>query len=197
MVAMPLIRRGGLLHLLSGLSLILLSVYDLAAPDPAGAARPLIHSLGYLGLALGLLGLTAVYLVQQELAGRLGLAGYLLAFVGNVLTAGAAFLNGYVAPVAPELFAPTGPLFAGPAGLVILLSAVLVTAGFVMFGIATLRAGVLPRWAAILVVASAWFGLAAAFAPVAFHLGGILFGLGNAGLGYAVWAGAGEKEMER
>jgi hypothetical protein len=73
--------------------------------------------------------------------------------------------------------------------------ALLVTAGFVMFGIATLRAGRLPRWAAWLVILSAWFGLAAAFAPVPFHLGGIAFGLGNAGLGYAVWMGAGAAEM--
>ena len=190
------IRFGGLAYLIAGLSLILLSVFDLAVTDTAVPARAAVHTIAYIGLALGILGLVAIYSVQADKIARLGLIGFTLALVGNSMTAGAAFLNAYIVPIAPDLTAATGPLFTGPAGIVILLSAGLVTAGFVMFGIATMRAGVLPRWAALLVTASAWFGLAAAFAPVAFHVGGVVFGLGNAWLGYAVWSRQGKMDRQ-
>ena len=186
-----LIRWGGLANLLAGLSLILLSIYDLAVPDITVPFRGVIHTIGYLGLSIGLFGLVSLYTIQMGEVGRMGLIGFILAFIGNIMTAGAAFLNAYVVPVAsPELFEPTGPLFTGLAGLIILFSAVLVTVGFILFGIATMRAGVLPRWAALLVIISAWFGLAAAFSPIVFHIGGIVFGLGNAWLGAAVWSSA-------
>jgi hypothetical protein len=143
-----------------------------------------------------LLGFVGVYGAQMERVGRLGLAGFLVGFLGNGLTAAAAFMNTYIVPVltakAPDLVAPTGPLFMGPLGLVVLLSAVLVTLGFITFGIGTLRAGVLPRWGALLVVLTSWFGLAAVFSPAIFAISGAIFGLGNAWLGYAVWSGARE-----
>ena len=197
-----LIRWGGLLYVLAGLSLVIQQVFH-----PAQSALPaatviwvLVHTIGYFGLALGLLGLVAVYARQKEQAGKLGLVGFVLAFLGNALTVGAAFLDGYLLPPllanAPAILgappADPGPLFGGPAGIVILLSSLIVTVGFVLFGIATWRAGVLPRWAALIVVLSAWFGIAAIFSPAIFSAGAIVFSIGNAWLGYAVWADPGQ-----
>jgi hypothetical protein len=196
-----LIRWSGLAYLLAGLSLIAQQIYELVGPDPTSPGWVAIHTLGYLGLALGLIGLVGIYLAQRNEVGRLGTIGFVLGFLGNALTIGAAFLNTFLVPVltnaAPDLLSPAGPLFTGPMGMIILLSAVMVTLGFVLFGIATMRAGVLPRWAALLVTISAWFGLAAVFSPVAFAIGGILFGLGNAWLGYAVWSSVGHPRTLR
>lgn len=193
MSSSTLIRWGGLAAVLAGVSLIVQQVYALVAPDPTSGGWVAVHSLGYLGLALGLLGQVAIYVCQMNRVGRLGFTGFLLGFVGNGLTAGAAFLNTYIVPVlttqAPALLTPTGPLFTGPMGIMVLLSAVLVTLGFILFGIATARAGVLPTIAAWIVVVSAWFGLAAVFSPVIFAIAGAVFGFGNAWLGYAVWSG--------
>ncbi|MGH2521921.1 MAG: hypothetical protein ACRDH2_05400 [Anaerolineales bacterium] len=188
-----LTRWAGLAYLLAGVSLIIQQLYALAAPDPTTGGWVAVHTLGYFGLALGLLGLPGIYAAQKEQVRRLGLVGFLLAFIGNALTGGPAFLNTYLVPVltrqAPEVLAPTGPLFTGPAGLVILLSAVLVTLGFILFGISILRAGTLPRGAALLVILSSWFGLATAFSPLVFAIAGAVFGLASAWLGYAVWSG--------
>jgi len=191
-----LIRWCGLAAVLAGLSLILQQIYALVAPDPTTGGWVAVHTLGYFGLAIGLLGQIGVYVRQKDHVGQLGFFGFLLAFIGNVLTAGAAFLNTYIVPVltveAPALLGspPTdpGPLFGGPMGLVVLLSAVIVTIGFIMLGIATMRAGILPRPAALLVVLSSWFGLAAIFSPIVFAIAGAVFGLGNAWLGYALWS---------
>ena len=69
-----------------------------------------------------------------------------------------------------------------------MLSSLIVTIGFVLFGIATWRAGVLPRWAALIFVLSALFGIAAIFSQAVFSVGAIVIAIGNAWLGYAVWA---------
>jgi hypothetical protein len=189
-----LIRWGGLAAVIAGVSLIIQQLYALALPDVTAGGWIAAHTLGYVGLSLGLLGQISVYAAQMDKVGRLGMIGFILAFIGNGLTAGAAFMNTYIVPVltaqAPELIAPTGPLFRGPLGLMVLLSAVLVTAGFIMFGLATARAKVLPTPAAWLVVVTAWFGLAAVFSPAVFAIAGALFGLGNAWLGFAIWSGA-------
>jgi hypothetical protein len=180
--------------------LILQQLYALVAPDVTSGSWVAIHTLGYIGLAVGLLGQVGVYAVQRDRVGRIGVVGFVLAFIGNGLTAGAAFLNTFIVPVltarAPDLIAPTGPLFTGPLGLMVLFSAVLVTAGFILLGIATARAGVLPTIAAWLVVATAWFGLAAVFSPVVFAVAGAVFGLANAWLGLAVWSGAGSQPLK-
>ncbi|MGQ0602751.1 MAG: hypothetical protein ACT4QE_13785 [Anaerolineales bacterium] len=195
-----LIRWSGLCAIIGGASLILQQLYALIAPDVTSGGWVAVHTLGYFGLAIGLLGQVGVYAVQRERVGRMGLIGFVLAFIGNGLTAGAAFLNTFIVPVltarAPELIAPTGPLFTGPLGLMVLFSAVLVTVGFILLGIATARAGVLPPVAAWLVVATAWFGLAAVFSPIVFAIVGAMFGLANGWLGFAVWSGAGSKTLK-
>jgi hypothetical protein len=187
-----LIRWTGVFLILAGVSLALQQGYELIAPDKTGGAWVAVHTLGYFGLACGLLGQVGVYTRQMDKVGRMGLIGFLLGFIGNGLTGGAAFMNTFIVPVLttqkPDLLAPSGPLFSGPLGLVVLLSSLLVTIGFALLGIATARAGVLPALAAWLVVLSSWFGIAAVFSTVAFALGGILFGLANAWLGWAIWS---------
>jgi hypothetical protein len=93
--------------------------------------------------------------------------------------------------------AEPGPLFGGPLGLFVLFSSVLVTLGFILLGVATARAGVLPTAAAWLVVVTAWFGIAAIFSPVVFAIAGALFGAGNAWLGWAIWSGLSEAHALR
>src|SRR5258708_6327083 len=105
----------------------------------------------------------------------------------ELLDGGAAFLNAFIKPVAPQLTSPGSPLFMGPAGLVILLAALLVTVGFILFGVSLWRAG-MWRLAALLVIVGSWFGLAAVFSTPLFDVGGILFGVGNAWLGLGLWS---------
>ncbi len=144
-----------------------------------------------MGLPFGLLGQIAVYARQRKAVGTLGFAGFLLGSIGNGLTVGAAFLNALTIPVlavgAPELTGPTGPPFAGPLGIVVLLGSLMVTVGFGLFGIAIVRAAIFPRVPAVLMVCGCWFGLAAIFSPAVFDIAGIVFGLANGWLGYWLW----------
>jgi hypothetical protein len=169
-----------------------------------------IHVLIALGLLLALLGLMGIYIAQVEPVGRLGLSGFLLAFVGHALTLGGLMTEGFLWP-AVGFYDPasvhTFDLTAGVGQVISLLTFIflggvaLFAVGYALFGLATMRAGVLPRWSGVLVALGAVlysagdFSLPAlgAHSPLVTVIessGAIPFGLGFIWLGHALWTGA-------
>lgn len=136
-------------------------------PQPADNV---LHSVRYVVALLAmfalLLALTGIYLRQAEAAGRLGLAGFLAAFLGTLLVAGDWWFESFVAPriaaVAPEVMtgAITGSLLVGAAATFGLFAL-----GWTLFGIATVRARVYPRPAAMLLVIGGIVGILAGSTP--------------------------------
>jgi hypothetical protein len=120
----------------------------------------------------------------------LGLVGFLMAFLGNVLVAGAVWEATFVVPwlawEAPEL------LDKGPAGwlaLGFISSYTLAGLGVILFGVATIRARVFPTVAAVLLI----IGVPVAvwtFLPL--PLPDVLLGVAVAWLGLALFRGGGE-----
>ncbi len=109
-----LIRLAGLVAIGSGvlgvMGDLLALVVDLDSPLSATTAPYAIVFLVYLiSAALLVLGLVGLYISQSQAVGTLGLAGFLLAFLGTVLLAGAFWFELFVTPAlaaqAPELFA--------------------------------------------------------------------------------------------
>ena len=165
-----------------------------------------------LGFALfGLLGLAGIYARQAHEAGWLGLAGYVLFSLFLALTTAFAFAEAFVLPLlatdAPKfvdgfLGLATGTVSEvslGPIPTVYALAGVGYIVGGLMFGIATFRAGILPRWAAgMLALAGPVSILAVAILPhdlerYAAAPGGIAL----AALGFALWAERREHASER
>ncbi len=98
-------------------------------------------------------GYTGLYLRQQVKTGWLGLIDYAIAVVGAIFIFGDGIIGLAVFPVlathAPELTAATGPMVTGRfLGLYILFFATNMV-GIILLGVATLRAGTLPRLAGI------------------------------------------------
>jgi hypothetical protein len=113
------------------------------------------YSLGYLfGGVLLLGGLVGLYADQSEAAGPLGVIGFLMAFLGTALFVGVSWDQAVGVPAlaveAPELLRQELPL---PLGFK--LSVWLFSLGWLLFGVATLRAGRYPREAAWLLIAGA------------------------------------------
>jgi len=105
----------------------------------------------------------------------------LLAFLGTVLLAGAFCC---VLFVHPALTAEAPGLLEAELGLAgFILTSPLAAVGWVLFGVATLRAGLYPRWAAILLIV----GGAIAFFPL--PLRGIIFFVSVAYLGFLLFTG--------
>jgi hypothetical protein len=151
---------------------------------------------------LFLLGIAGIYARQVNEAGWLGLVGFLLLMLFWWLETGYVFTELFILPVlantAPQfvesflgIVNPESPvemnIGALPAAYGLL--GILYLLGGVLFGIATLRARVLPRWPAGLLAVAAVLTPAAALLPHAIQrYAAIPVGLALAWLGYALWS---------
>ena len=164
--------------------------------DPVGSITSASYALS-VGLALlsaVLLtgGLVGIYAARSEATGVLGLVGFALAFAGAVLVAGSTWEDVFILPAlarnAPEL------LSAEPPGIVLfgeILSFTLLTLGWLILGAAILRARAYPRVAAALVMVGAVVQALPFLPPAIGVLGGVVFDLGVAWLGFVLLTGRG------
>jgi hypothetical protein len=135
-----------------------------------------------------LLSLPAMYARQANAAGWLGLAGQILLQAGVLLL---------VVLSAPVLLYPALRLTPGE-NLVVFLLGIALTLGLLLTGIATIRAGIFPSGAGILLLAAMAgfffdFFIAEFLPPAAGQLGSAIFGvllaLSFAWIGAALWLG--------
>ena len=174
-----LIRWGALAAFASGALWIAGGILHLAYPqDPPGMLGYFLNYLGtavfsaaYLGMLGGLVGLHAR---QTDSYGRLGRAGFLLAFVGAAL----AFVGQATSGIFPQNGA-LGWLFSDP-GFGFQAGVILTSLGLLMMGIATTRTGRLPRWCGLGLIALVIFLALGAYG------GFVVAGLIWLALGYAL-----------
>lgn len=135
-----------------------------------------------------LLSLPAMYARQADAAGWLGLAGHALLQTGILLL---------VVLAATPLLYPSLKTASGE-NLVVFLLGIALTLGLLLTGIATIRAGIFPRWAGILLLAAMVgfffdFFVAEFLPPLAGQIGsaifGILLALALAWMGISLWIG--------
>jgi len=136
----------------------------------AQSADNVLHSVKYVLALLAmfalLLALTGLYLRQAESAGKLGVTGYLVAFLGTVLLAGDWWFESFIVPqiaaVAPQVMtgAIAGSMLVGAAATFGLFAV-----GWIVFGVATFRAHVYARPAAVLLIIGGAVGILAGSPP--------------------------------
>ena len=203
--ASSLIRWAGLAALVAGI--IFAGIQPIHPPDELSSVTTgtwaIITTLKTVMCLLFLAGITGIYARQVEKAGWLGLAGFLLLILSWWLQTAFVFAEAFILPPLATA-APTfvesflGTIAAGRASEVNLgaLPAIFSLGvgipymlGGLLFGIATLRAGILPRWPAGLLAVAAVLTPAAALLPHAIQrLAAIPVGLALAWLGYALWS---------
>jgi hypothetical protein len=88
------------------------------------------------GTVLVLFGLSGLYISQSEAAGTLGLVGFLLAFLGPALVVGVSWAEAFIAP----FLAAEAPEFLETENFAFPLSLLTFVMGWLVFGVATLRA---------------------------------------------------------
>jgi len=203
LTASNLIRWAGLSALVAGMLYMAVGLFH--PPNVVSSVTTtqwaIVHALAIAMSFFGLLGMTGLYARQVKESGRLGLAGYLLFSLWLVLIMGFTFTEVLILP----LLAATAPGFVegwmgmlnGSAGTMNLgalstvwpLTAPLYMLGGLLFGIATLRAGILSRWAAVLLAVGTVLAPVAALLPLDLQPKmAVPVGLALAGLGYALWA---------
>jgi hypothetical protein len=181
-------RWSGLLLILGavllGIAIILISLKPVInQPIP-----PRANILLLLSSILLLLTLPAVYARQANAAGWLGLTGHALLQTGVLLL---------VVIAAPSLLFPSLKQTSGE-NLVVFLLGIALTLGLLLTGIATLRAGIFPRAAGVLLLVAMVgfffdFFIAEFLPPMAGQIGSALFGvllaLSFVWIGAALWVG--------
>jgi hypothetical protein len=184
---------GGLAAILGGLLIVVAAIVGLLFVDfenfavaAATGSYILFALLSLLGAILVLGGLVGLYACQSREAGSLGLLGFLVTFLGMALIVGASweatFTEPALAQVAPELLAQDPP---GWLDFGFTLTYVLASVGWLLFGVATLRAGVYPRAAAILLIVGALIS----FVPL--PLTEVILAVAIAWLGFDLFTGRG------
>jgi hypothetical protein len=154
-----------------------------------------LHVTGLVVVVLSLGAVAGLALVHRGRWGRLGVVGVAMTVVGLVATAGVTAVEAIVFPVLartePALLDFDGPIAGAPAFWVVAGTAVLWFLGEAVVGVATARAGVLPRAPALLLAAAA-LGFAAfegPFVPVLGQVAVVAFAAAQIWLGSALLGG--------
>ena len=156
-----LIRLAGLSAMLAGLCFIVMGMFH-PVNVPASVTTAAWVNVHIFATALGffgLMGLAGLYARQAEKSGWLGLAGFVLFALWLGLIMPFSFVEAFILPrlttESPAFVAGILGMFTGMPGQVDLgilptlwnISGPLYIFGPLLFGIATFRASVLPRWA--------------------------------------------------
>ncbi|MCL4863148.1 MAG: hypothetical protein KJZ93_27330 [Caldilineaceae bacterium] len=201
--ASNLIRWSGLAAMAAGI--IFAGIQPIHPPDVLSSvttgAWAIIMPLKLAMCLLFLIGIVGLYTRQVEQAGWLGLAGFLLFSLSWWLQTGYVFAEVFILPVlateAPQFVESFLGIVNGSPGemnlgaLVPTYAAVgiLYMLGGLLVGIATLRAGILPRWPAGLLAVTAVATPAAVLLPHHIQrLAAVPMGIALAWLGYALWS---------
>ena len=169
-----LLRLAGVSAVLGGLCYVFVGIFHPAnAPASVTTTRwEVVHVVACIMCFFALLGLAGIYARQAAKSGWLGLVGYVLLSAWFVLIMGFSFVEAFILPrlttTAPTLADAWMKMFNGGTSQLDLgvlptlwtLSAPLYIGGGVVFGVATFRARILPRGAAVLLA------LGTALAPV-------------------------------
>ena len=197
-----LIQLSGLACVMGGLCLaafVLVHPWDqlLGAEIARTASWRIAHGLHFIGAAFTLLGLPGLFAQQRESLPRWGVVGFVLSLLGNAMFLGTGMITAFIWPMlafyAPLCIGVGGPIFGSPLSLpAFSLTAVLIVSGYVLFGFATLRAGVLPRVATVVLVIGAILGMlpphpVGALPWWGLVFGGVLYGIGLIWLGVFLW----------
>jgi tetrahydromethanopterin S-methyltransferase subunit E len=180
---------GGILMILLDLAFIVFFGDD---PERVAAATTtwlILLDLSLFAAYLGLLALIGLYARQVEESGGLGLAAFILASLGMVMNIGFHWGGGFIVPAltstAPEFL---DQVEANPPTIVavgFISTFALFALGWLLLGVASLRAKVLPRAPLWLLIVAAILGLVSRFADLG--IASVLFGVALAWLGWWLW----------
>ncbi|MDQ3437836.1 MAG: hypothetical protein M3491_11020 [Actinomycetota bacterium] len=201
--APSLIRWAGLSAMAAGI--IFVVTQPLHPPDVLSSVTTarwaIVHIFSTAMCFLALLGITGLYARQVEEAGWLGLVGYLVFSLFWALQAPYGFAEALFLPqlttVAPEVVQGWLAMIVGPArgvnlgalATVYQVGTLLYILGGLLFGIATLRAGILSRWAAGLLTVAPLVAPVGALLPGELQrIAAVPMGIALAWLGYALWS---------
>jgi len=213
MTTSTLMRLAGLSAIVAGLSIIVIGMFHPLniSSSVTTAAWINVHIFAFALGFFGLFGMAGLYARQVEESGWLGLIGFLLFSAWMTLVCGFSFVEAFIEPrlvtESPAFVASLMGMFTSMPSEIDLgilptlwnISGLLIILGPLLFGIATFRARVLPRWAGGLLALVAVLVPVGGMVPPGYQAKLIMIplGLAVAWLGYALFVERREKAAER
>lgn len=212
MNASTLMRLAGVSAVMAGLCFIIIGMFhpENIPSSVTSVTWVNVHIVATTLGFFGLFGMAGLYARQVEKSGWLGLTGFLLFSVWFVLISGFSFVEAFILPqlatVSPAFVESLLGMFTGVPATVDLgvlptvwnVSGPMYILGALLFGIATFRARVLPRWAGgLLTLAAVLIPIGGMF-PHEFQakIAMIPVGLAMVWLGYALVSERRERSSE-
>jgi hypothetical protein len=165
-------RCAGVLSLTAAVLIVLSQVMRLGVGRLLGQnwvttpAYTVTYFVALLGMGALLLALSAIYTRESDALGRLGLIGFVTAFLGTLMVAGDWWFEAFVVPMIATAAPAVLDLPISGSVLVGAIATVgLYTMGWMLFGLAVLRTRAVPRPAALLLLASGVLGPLALSTP--------------------------------
>jgi hypothetical protein len=205
-------RWAGFSAMLAGIFYVIVGLFHLpnVLSSVTTTSWAIVHVLATAMGFFGILGMAGLYARQSEKSGWLGLAGSVLLSLWFAFILGFSFVEAFIlptlataAPAFVEGFLATltstpSEINLGILPVIWLLTAPLYILGGLLFGIATFRAGILPRWAGALLAIGTVLGplLAALLSLEHQPKVAIPAGIALAWLGYALWSERREQVSE-
>jgi hypothetical protein len=194
-----LIRWGGLAALVASIISIAIEIallavlgnqtYSVAALTTEWSV---LYSLRIIATVLLMLGLVALFARQNQKLGTFGVAAFVIAATGTILVSGFAWALTFIFPALAEAVPEFIDALAVAPSLGVVLTLFLVTVGWLLFGIASLRAKVLPTIATWVVIVGSFLALVLNMmkAPMSW----LIFDVGVLWMGWWLWS---EREEEK
>jgi len=211
MTTQTLLRWSGLAAIVAGVLEALFAVLDFLlflpsqpfSQQAATNAWLIEQVINWVAKVFLLWALVGLYSRQAKEAGALGFIAFLLAFVGIALVFGTIWGFFILAPglakAAPAfLDSPVTQSSLLPGIVGVILPFALALVGILLFGLASLRAKVFPRWAAVLLIVAPLLQVVKGFIGLPF-VADLVFGAGLVWMGYTLWSEkrepAGQREV--
>lgn len=182
---------SGLVMAVSFLMEWLVVPHERLGPEAFVTSSYLVSSvLRLLGIVLLPWALLSIYERQSRQAGTFGLLAFAVGFLGTVLTVGDFWAEVFVWPtlaqVAPSMMSGSATDMSSYLVVGLNVSFPLFGLGLILFGVATFRAGVYPRWVSVLLIVSIPLTMFLDPTPGTFQesIGQILLGISVAALGW-------------
>ena len=212
MTASTLMRLAGLSVMLAGLCMVIMGLFHpVNIPEAVTTTTWVnVHIAATAMSFFGLFGMAGLYARQAEKSGWLGLTGFALMSLWFGIVMPFSFMEAFILPrlatVLPEFVAGFLGMFTGVPSKVELgvlptlwnLSGPMFILGPLLFGIATFRAGVLPRWAGGLLAFGALLIPVGAMVPAEYQpeVALLTIALALIWLGYALFSERRERSSE-
>lgn len=165
MSTQTLYRWGALVTIVTAFLLAAAAIAVIVVPD-GGLASPVAPALYYVSLILIVPAYMTLYAAQSQAAGKLGLAGFVMAVIGSIMYSGPAF----ILMAGTSGVATWHDVWGFAMGNILPVGASLFLIGSTLFGAASMRAKVYPPYAGLLLAIGSFLWLIVFYIPVPFLL---------------------------